>query len=101
MYYFYDEYLIRWEIGNGNIVAFDSLEYLDKVNYFKENFHNYKILFSDYVATEKVYQEGDIVKCKYGISCQSTGFVIKGSRTANGAVKHVSTPHNKNVPIEE
>lgn len=100
-YYFYKEGLIKWQIGtNDSVIASDSPEFMDKDKYLRESFNNYKILFSDYTVSEKEHQ-GDTVRCKYGASCQSTGFVIKGSRTRNGGVKHVPRPSKKNVPIEE
>lgn len=98
-YYFFKKHLIRW-LDNKRSVNSSSREYkYENANLLleAENFRKYGL---DYVPIVKQILKYDTVRCKYGIDCPVTGYIIKGSRDDKGRVIHVS-PKNKNVPLEK
>lgn len=99
-YYFLKNQLLKWLDKNKKSVNPNSKEYQDEAKYLLEDVVGVKKTLGDYKPLENKILPGDTVRCKYGIKCPDTGYIIKGSRDVNGRVIHV-TPKNKNVPVEK
>lgn len=99
-YYFFNNDLIRLFNNNNKPLSSNSAKYQEENKYLKEDVENIKKEIGNYTPNENKPLLGDTVRCKYGIKCPDSGYIIKGSRDAKGRIIHVS-PKNKNVPVEK
>jgi hypothetical protein len=99
-YYFFNNYLLKLLDNNNKPVNPNSKKYQEENKYMKEDLEMIKKAIGDYKPIDNKTLPGDTVRCKYSEKCPDTGYIIKGSRDANGWVIHVN-PKNKKVPSEK
>ena len=99
-YYFFNNELLRWLDNANKQIPPISKKFQDENKYMKEDVGNLKKTIGDYKLSDTQASQGDTVRCKYGVKCPDTGYIIRGTRGATGRVIHVN-PKNKNVPIEK
>jgi hypothetical protein len=101
LYYYDNDNLIRWVKPDKSIADVASVDFKQEQKFFLEDFNHYKTLIGTYKnASTGHVSLADTVRCKYGMSCLGTGFIIKWSRDKFGNVKHV-VPRATNVPNED
>jgi hypothetical protein len=98
-YYFYNKKIIRWLQANASQNP-NPANYKDKAtNLLSESKRLYVYMFNCSTALRSSLVR-DTVRCKYGSSCPSTGYILKGSRNSCGEAIHVN-PQNKKLLLEQ